>query len=384
MSYLKYFLVLTFSMQIQAKPCKNIIEAFLELYPHHTKEMIFTRLQNAKDKHNFIRGFIPYYYKEAYEARHLLPVHHKLHVTHGQIAGDAHVENFGFLVNDNGKAVFSLNDFDDVGLAPLYLDVMRLSQSAAYMTEVKQGKVIAAYKKGLQNSDYDFSNFIKKLEAKAQAGGVTSKADYVATAQGLSFTNKAEPHFNTTVNEISEFEKVVNTKFGNTVKLHDSYRTMKESGGSAFGTRYHLLIEIDKKIHLIELKEVFDSGVIAPFAVHINNEQRILSARNIFLGADFDQKLTVVQINKRPFQLRFKSEGNKSVDFSKIKETEVHQVIEDEFFILGQLHRKSLHNSPQEMEAYVKNLNKVTTEEWKESVEVMMQKMNKAFKKSQQ
>ncbi len=379
MNGLKVLLLLLISFELHAKPCKNIIQAFLELYPHHDKEMIFTRLQNAKNKHKFMRGFIPYYYQEAYEARKLIPVHDKLKGTTGQIVGDAHVENFGFMINNDGKPILALNDFDDVAEAPLYLDVMRLSQSASYVDDVKQAKLIAAYKKGLEDSDYKFSAYIEKLKSKSEAGGVATKADYVKTDKGLEFTTKDLP---VTTLEVNEVEKVLKAKFGTKAKLHDLYKTMKASGGSAYGNRFHLLAEFDGKVHFIELKEIFDTGVVSQFAKATPNEQRILTARDTFLGNNFDQKLDVIEVDDVAFQLRFKSEGNKSIDFGKVDEKEVHKVIEDEFYVLGQLHRKSLKDSPKEIKAYVKDLNTVSIKEWEESVKVMKQKIKKAYDKA--
>lgn len=384
MNLLKIIILVSLSFELHAKPCKKITQALQDLYPNHTKDMIVTRIENAKDKHKFMRGFIPYYYQEAYEARKSIPVHGKMKNTTGQIVGDAHVENFGFMINNEGKPILALNDFDDVAEAPLYLDVMRLSQSATYMADVKQGKLLAAYKKGLTDASYEFSGYINKLKAKAQEGGISCKADYAATKDGLRFSKKGEPNFVTTKTEISGIQKVLTDKYGPKAIIHDTYRTMKESGGSAYGNRFHVLAEFDGNVHFIELKEVFESGVVSQFAKTVPNDQRILSSRNVFLGNKFDQKLDVVSVEDKMYQLRFKSDGNKSIDFTKIKEKDLHKVIEDEFFVLGQLHRKSLASSPAKINEYMKDLNSVTVDEWEESVKVMKQKMKKAFDKAKE
>ena len=378
---LNLFILVLFSFQLQAKPCKKITRALQDLYPHHTEGMILTRIENAKNEHKFMRGFILFYYQEAFEARKSIPVHGKMKNTTGHIVGDAHVENFGFLINNDGKPILALNDFDDVAEAPLYLDVLRLSHSASYMEDVTQAKLLAAYQKGLNNSPYEYSDFINKLKVKAEAGGIKCKADFAPTKEGLRFTVKGEPSFATSQIEQAEIQKVLKSKFGSKAVLHDSYRTMKESGGSAFGDRFHVLAEHDGNTHFIELKEVFDSGVVTQFAKKVPNDQRILSSRDVFLGNKFNKKLDVVAFENKMYQLRFKSEGNKSIDFGKVKEIEIHQVIEDEFFLLGQLHRKSLDNSPIKIKSYVDDLNSVTVEEWEESVKIVKQKIKKAFDK---
>jgi uncharacterized protein (DUF2252 family) len=47
----------------------------------------------------------------------------------GWIVGDAHLENVGAYRDDDDEVVFSLNDFDDATIGPLYYDALRLSTS---------------------------------------------------------------------------------------------------------------------------------------------------------------------------------------------------------------------------------------------------------------
>jgi uncharacterized protein (DUF2252 family) len=48
----------------------------------------------------------------------------------GLIVGDLHLENFGVYRGQTGELCFDVNDFDDVGLGPLDLDLRRLCTSA--------------------------------------------------------------------------------------------------------------------------------------------------------------------------------------------------------------------------------------------------------------
>src|SRR5438270_5354394 len=48
----------------------------------------------------------------------------------GLIVGDLHLENFGVYRGRSGALCFDVNDFDDVGFAPLDLDLKRLCCSA--------------------------------------------------------------------------------------------------------------------------------------------------------------------------------------------------------------------------------------------------------------
>ena len=383
---LRVLVLLSLSLSVQAKPCNKITRALLDLYPEHTKEIMLTRFENASDKHKFLRSFIPYYYQEIEKSSAELPAFVKASKTTGQVVGDAHVENFGFVMGDEGKAVFALNDFDDVAQAPLVLDVMRLSQSASYMDkEIDHVKLIKAYLTGLQESPYEVSDYVKKLSMKSIDGGNLTKAEFTTTKDGKLFAVKQEPNFVTSTDQKKFLEDLVKKKYGSNTKLMDSYRTMKESGGSAYGKRYHLLVEIDGDDHFIELKEVMDSGIVPKLqSEKASNTERILSARDVFLGKNFSQKLDVVNFENRPFQLRFKAAGNKSIDFGKVNPKDMSTVIKDEFYLLGQLNRKSLAANPAKIDSYVKDINSISASDWESTIKFMRQKIRKAFDQANQ
>lgn len=374
------FLLVLISTSLQAKPCKDLVQRMLELYPDQNTEMMMTRIQNAKNKHMFMRAFIPRYYQEAFEVKDTIPAYNKLKKHTGHIVGDAHVGNFGFLMDNKGKPTLTLVDFDDVAEAPLFLDVMRLSQSASYTGDFNQVKLLEAYKRGLNAADHQLSKYLGKLNGKSQKGGIATKADYTSTAQGPRFSAKQEPTFAVTAQEQKSIEKVLKDKFGKETKLHDSYRTMKESGGSAYGTRFHTLVEFDGDMHLIEFKEIMEGGVVSGWVKKpVSDNQRIKSAMNTYLGSGFEQSLDVVEVGNKPFQLRFKAEGNKAIDLSAVSEKEISKVVEDEFYVLGQLHRRSLGGTNQGVSSYAQDLDTVSPEEWEQSVKVMKKIVKKDY-----
>lgn len=53
--------------------------------------------------------------------------------------GDAHVENFGIWTDDRGQRVWGVNDFDEVGLSPYTLDLVRMVASAIVSTQLDRG-----------------------------------------------------------------------------------------------------------------------------------------------------------------------------------------------------------------------------------------------------
>lgn len=343
--------------------------------------MMITRFENANDSHKFLRSFIPFYYDKAFKLKEKLPVFQKLGQYRGQIVGDAHVENFGFLIDNKGKARLTMNDFDDTAHGPVFLDVLRLSKSSSYVSNIKQKKLIEAYVEGIQGTKREMSSYITKLAEKAEKGGKKPKVDAVKTKQGLKFAEKNEPNFPVTSEELGSMEKALQEKFGK-IKIHDSYRTMKESGGSAFGKRYHAIVDVRGETHFIELKEIKEGGVVSSWVTKpVTEEERVRQGMKAFHQNDFEDHLTVVSLDGKPYQARFKLEGIKSIDLASVKKKDLDQVILDEFYLLGQLHRTSLGNKVKD---YIQDLLRVKTKEWEESVSILRDEMDKAYKNSRE
>ena len=221
---------------------------------------------------------------------------------------------------------------------------------------------------------------MNKLGAKSLEGGHLSKAETKVVGNAKVFAVKQSPSFATTEAQIKTFHDILKKKYGKNYKLLDSYRTMKESGGSAYGKRYHLLVEVDGKEGFIELKEVMDTGVVPKLqSKKVSNKERIISSRDVFLGANYSEMIDVVEVEEKQFQLRHKIAGNKSLDFSKIKSKDYGGLIQDEFYLLGQLHRKSLNADPNKSASYTKDINSITDKEWQMTTDFMRKKIRKAF-----
>lgn len=380
MVFIGLLLTLFFSPVSEAGRCDKALKELLAHYTDQNEKMMVTRIENASNKHKYIRSFIPSYYSTIYDVRETLPVFAKLKSHRGKIVGDAHVENFGYVVNNKGKVKFTMNDFDDTADAPLFLDVMKLSQSASYTVDLNQAKLIEAYRKGIAGKTKELAPYTRKLGEKAQKGGTTSKAEFELSKKGKKkFVEKNEPYFPTTKKEDEAVEKALKEKFKD-AKLQDIYRTSKESGGSAFGTRYHAIVDIDGKTHFLEFKEINPGGVIDKWVTKkVTDENRVRQSIQTFYGDDFKDYLDVVKLDGKPYQVRFKLEGNKAIAMDKVPEEEIQSVIEDEFYLLGQLHRTSMGGTDKAVAAYAKDLDKVTIEEWEESLSIMRKEIKKKF-----
>src|SRR5215471_3265800 len=93
-------------------------EQFPQLFARKKQRMLVS-------PHAFLRGSAPLFY-EVLAAQPELADGPK---GTGFIVGDMHLENVGAYKTDDDAVVFNLNDFDDAAVAPLRLDVLRLSTS---------------------------------------------------------------------------------------------------------------------------------------------------------------------------------------------------------------------------------------------------------------
>ena len=100
-------------------------DSLLNLYTDYdfSDKEIRKKLEAATDALQFFRSFLPAYYDLAARAEPMP----RLTEFRGMTAGDAHLENFGALIQADGSVIYSINDVDDYGVkVPVYLDFLRL------------------------------------------------------------------------------------------------------------------------------------------------------------------------------------------------------------------------------------------------------------------
>lgn len=110
---------------IQIPP--TTLERLKRLYPEQSEDFIVERFKNANSALMKWRSFPPYYYQMVDRLQKELVKYKSLTAAKGLCAGDAHLENFGYLyLPDTNQSKFGLNDLDDVSECTLILDTLRL------------------------------------------------------------------------------------------------------------------------------------------------------------------------------------------------------------------------------------------------------------------
>ena len=89
-----------------------------------------SKLDASANTFHFTRSFVDYYYAIIAKNTAQLNIAKAASSFTGWCVGDAHPENFGILLQNNSKSLFSMNDMDDFGPCPLAYDFLRLLVSS--------------------------------------------------------------------------------------------------------------------------------------------------------------------------------------------------------------------------------------------------------------
>jgi uncharacterized protein (DUF2252 family) len=152
------------------------------------------KLDAAKDPFKFLRTYVDYYYLLTKANRAVLPSLDVNWKTAAWCVGDAHPENFGFLIQNDGSSIFTMNDVDDSGPCPAVLDLFRLMVSARlYEKNIKLGRLTEAYLTGLQGQSFKMPAALQSILARSQKKGTHPSPDKVSKNRLIRDQNTLEP-----------------------------------------------------------------------------------------------------------------------------------------------------------------------------------------------
>lgn len=326
----------------QAQTCKEILSDF---YPTQSSVFLDDRISNVDDFFSFFRAFSPVFYKEMVNQNldsYLKP----LDKFRGTISGDLHIENFGFILDDKGKVVFTVNDIDDATEGFISYDVIRHFVSAKIVDKkISWDDYFSVYQKGLKGESHNFSFHVTQ--------GIDNVAD--VTKQNLEKNIKFEVPFKfkkfkkpyRTITELEQMtlQKALKEKFPD-IEIFDQYVRIKEDGGSAGLIRYQVLARVSPKdkVQWLDVKETVLSGYDRVFNPQskVTFEDRLISVKNDIYSNQLDESLKVVTINKHAYSLRFVDQFSSGLKLADIPEDDYASVILDEAYVIGKIHRVTL------------------------------------------
>jgi Uncharacterized protein conserved in bacteria (DUF2252) len=321
------FLLMGFSFGISAKSNDGILPILVRLYPDQTLETIKQRVALADSPQEKWRSFPPYYFDLVSRLR--IALGPEFSARQGFCAGDAHIDNFGFLFSQ--QSIFTLNDLDDSAPCALNADLMRLFISHRLLKNFDEKAWLGEYQKGLDKEEIKRPNYLEHLEKKSTTGARGLPAKF---AKLLNQRSCQGEYGDLTSLEFLNLKNILSAE-GKELTFGCS-RT-KLTGGSAGARRFIALTTSEA----IEYKPLLNP---APLSLQISQNQRIqyfnTSVMN-FLGEGFAPFYRSILIDGKLYQRRPLWAGNVGVDFTDISDKDLEEVFFHEAKVLGRLHRLS-------------------------------------------
>lgn len=340
-----------------------------QLQPEISDDDFLAKAQTITNSYKYIRTLIPaFYWRWAQAAMPLTPAVSELTSESGWCVGDAHPENFGALLNDQGKAFFLVNDLDDAGVCPLVEDFYKFLLSAKYLnSSMSLASLWQSYLNGLQGMDLNPPTWVNQLLTEAQG-------------QGLLLDSFSSGKQNCTRQEFRDLEILLSQKFNDRFSISDCWQVTKVGGGSGGLQRYRLEIRgVRTPPASLELKRQIRPGVFPVSAKLMPTEERLQQAYHWEWGQTLSLWSGMVSYGNFDFLIRPRYAGNISVVWDDVSSSKDRfELLNYEFWILGQIHRKTASAK------YISSLMKIPATEILQNLQVISEQIESDFQKFQQ
>lgn len=301
-----------------------------------------TKINDAKDAFKFYRAFVDFYYLTLSHNFDYLTEIAKMKNSLAWCAGDAHAENFGFLIKANKDSIFTLNDWDDSITCPAFFDITRLLVgNQLFDHNISSSDLLDQYLTGLELKDNPFPEVLLKelAKSKEKSTGISPKK---LESPNRLLRSKDTEELN--ANEKREITNLLTSKINSNLSLIDSFKFKKVGGGSGGMQRYNVLVKISGQNYLLELKQIKDSSAAIFSPRPYAPLERLQISFDNFLMSSIHPFYTYGTIQGAPYLVRPLFDGNNGISLSKYKNKEITEVLKYEAYLLGYLHSHTLTN----------------------------------------
>jgi len=365
-----HFKFILFALFIFTFGCQNKTiqtENNLTQLPLQDTEYNFSteKIQNSKSTFFFLRSFVDYFYLIAEQNQKNLPTLYSMTKHISFCAGDAHPENFGYVIQNNPtKTIFSINDMDDSGYCPIIFDLFRfMSASKIYKDDVSMNQIYDSYLSGLKENAMDTPLYLSKLKNESLKKGQLPSQKKI--------DNKKIKRTNSTTEVSNDIQLLIISKIKKIypqLKLIDIVEKSKVGGGSAGLTRYELLMSDSKtnQLLILELKKqitpaLYPISKANPNSSHTNQlkiDQRIKLTLNLEQGRSHSLFYNTLKLNEDEFLVRPLFSGDLGLELNDVPSEELQAVYNYEAYTLGQFHKRSLGHHSKKFISEMSQLNK--------------------------
>ncbi|MFZ4713647.1 MAG: DUF2252 family protein [Bacteriovoracaceae bacterium] len=376
MKSLFFLTLLFFSFASYAnKSREEIVDTLKGLYPELSSTEFQLKLDGATTPSKFYRTFVRYYYFQLKNSQYDFFRPYEIQI--GPVAGDPHLENFGFIINSKGESIPGINDFDDFDIGPVVYDLFRFFVSAQLtlksdLTQIEIETFLKSYSEGLKGTTHNWSDYWLELKEESQTKGKTLNSKYVDSLKRI-FIKKKDRVLKLSSEEKTIFSKLLSLQ---NIVLLDIYKRAKPSGGSAGLPRYEVLSKNESgEIEWPYFKTLLPSAINSYKTSKTSYQTRLSVVQNYFKMNQDDLALTMIQ--GKPFMELHEWSGNVAVETMDLKKEELKTVINDEAYLLGKLHAFALKKSFKKSSDSL--LLKISSSSWKDYIQTMSDHYLKVF-----
>ncbi|MDO9182418.1 MAG: DUF2252 family protein [Bacteriovorax sp.] len=363
--------------------CQQIITAF---YPNQTEKFLEKRIELNLDAHSFYRAFVPLFYKIFSDNSQDLKKLKELEKFISTIAGDAHFENFGLIIDDHERIHFNINDFDDSTEGFLYFDVFRNYISSDFLTNKMNWEDYRnAYLSGIRGENKEYSKVLQKKIDTALIQRDSILKTFLSKEAPFKFIKFKKPNREITQNESRILKDSLLKKFPQ-IEILDKYVRIKDDGGSAGMMQFNVLVRLKPETEIVwlNLKELETSSLDKVFnsTSAIKPASRIKTVRINMYGNEFNESIDTVIMFEKTFSLKSVDQfllGILATDFSK---DELNKLVLDEAFALGKMHSTSLAAKSLSTMSYSKAWEKIAVDDLKKISDKVKDQIKELYKKS--
>lgn len=332
----------------------------------------------AKDAFHFFRSYVDYFYLIVAANKSNIVTFDNVSSFTGWCVGDAHLENFGFLVQKNNTSLFTMNDMDDFGPCPVIYDLYRLMVSSQlYDKDINLDRILKSYLSGFNSEKVLMPNQLTILLNESKKNGAQLNSKKIVSGKIVRDAKMTEVDLNTK-NEILAVLTNAHLGFSESLNILDLVMTSKVGGGSGGLMRYEILIDDNSKMTHLELKEQVKPSVYPVATDPIpDTELRIQKAIQVEQGESALPIYASVKINNLHMIVRPHYTGNIGVNLDDNSSVVNEEIIAYEAYTLGQIHSRSIKQSDQYQKVF-KNSN---TTDLKNDTQSMVNLFNQVYEK---
>jgi hypothetical protein len=338
------------------------------LYPELSDAAFKRKLDGAPTTLRFLRSFAPAYYRAfTLQKKSFHPRLRRAAEFQGWCAGDAHPENFGTLLDDSGKAAFTLIDLDDSGYCSVFSDILHLMLATRLQAEVLSDReslqrILEAYLDGAAGR-VKLSKPVRDLLSRAEDKDYfdDNLDDFDSEVQVLAK--------NIPLNERRKLADAFSSDFGD-VTISRATRFAKTTGGSAGQIRHRAILGKGEDPVVLEFRTLATPAVHFERYEPFDPRNRTLEALKMTAPQGRSKWYAVRELNGKWTLASPRLKGTRAVDLKKDSDQDPElmlKIVRDEAAVLGELHSRGTSG----FASYLRAIRDLQSQDWEQALNAM-------------